>query len=1190
MGIKEREEEYDFEDLKTGLAPAAVKSTPAPDQSERAQFWASVGSDESDADADSEEGDVDVGLGFDPQLDLDHNGENGGSFESSGFLVDDEEEPVRGPKSSIRVVRTSILMGRDYYSRPGEGEKSGVCQSRCLTDEDYTEQLHRERDAASGQADARSVGATKYPMIEAEDGDGDSDGGQSGSKNPNYGDGDGDVIAEGDASAEDASYGEDESSGCGAALSRESSPTRVEEVGKSSAALAMTRFSVSEGNRMRLPEECERGESDDDDNHDDDDDEGDGDCDESCSDSVTVKAVRTPRDPGSRPIADSATLSDSRAATHSPDAARGGAEEDGWASGGDAQGGDSGRGIGHGAERQPVSETECRGCEGTDDEKKTTIVEEVEAEDFEDEVEIEVEVEGIVEEAEGAATWSAEDSSDLEGAEGVSEGVIEEQDDEEDEGSLEAILRGYTAADISSALDPCDTQYAALSASDGGYERDAFEAYQEIVSKSCQEEGEELSVGESEMDADSLNECDQSRRSRLVGRVGMGEQEIASSADCELSRSERRCSSWTALSPGAAQGDLDLDSDPHLEGSEGLCPTTPPRRSLPYPCPAPSGAKPLNKTMSDRSSGGHLSPRRPTSGPGAAYHTPGRVVLHVQTPHSTRGFCVALDSDSDSDGEEGSDSNPHCASSPPDDEEGEGEGDGDTISPLGRSPLPMPRDKDTAESGSSTPFSLPMSPMSASTINSAVTSFSLSPHAIRSLALARLNLGTESNLKLCPSTMAPQTGKNFRGSRACDLVRVRLEGTAFEASPPRETLPASIREHSAALEGVDRSTGARGKEVFGRCDDSRRAEVRALESDEVSEADTVHLDFDRDTPSPTPAKNVFQKGNQSRAVADDDDDDDEWVPKSACRRRLVKLSHGTEPYSDSEEEDEAGSVSTVSAIHSPAAALTHPVALEGQRDRSRVINLEDSDDDDDVVVMPMPRGGRGNSAAVRSIIIDSDSDEESYIDSGSAAVSSARTGAIGYGRMSDLEPEERGGGRGCDALKSIRHDDEAEEAEESDSGDDLFDCRDDSRDEEEGEELGEEDSDEEHEMNFGSEVIPLSKCRERAFLEFSAIDIVPLMDTARETGSDYADCTADKENKCLPVNLAFRGPVHRPPHSVTVKQKREYNQRVLEAQSSEGRQELEPALESYLAALEICDSDPALHGKMAFLSRELDFF
>jgi hypothetical protein len=1189
-GRIEREDEYDYEDLKTGLDPAAAaarKSTPAADQSERAQFWASVGSDDSDTEGE-EEGDVDAGLGFDHQLDLDSNGEHGGYFESPNFSIDEEEGPVRGPKTGIRVVRTSILMGRDYYSRPGEGEKSGVCQSRLLTDEEYAEQLHRERDTAYGQVDEQLIGATMYPTIGTVDGD--RNGTDTGSKNPypNPICEDFNMDAKGGATAEDMSDGEDMASGYCAAPSRDSSPARPEQVNTSSAAIPRDRFRPAQGNHMRFPEECDREGSQGDDSH------GDESC--SDSDSVTVKAIRTPKDPGSRPTLASATLSHYEDAAPRLETARGGSEEEGRVTRGDALGG----GRGHGAVGESVSETECRGCEGRESEEKEIFAAEVEVEDFEVEVQVEVVIEG-----EGSADiWSAEDSSDSEGAEGVSEAALEGQE----EGSPEAVLCCRTARDVSGGCGPCDSEYAAFSANDEGREPDAFDAYQESVSEVCQltdeVEEEEPSGAMYEKELSLKDNCDQSRWLGMVGSAGMDEQEIASIAATEMSRSDRRCSSWTALSPGAARRNVDLDSDPNLEAHEGAVGTrTPTRRSSvsAHPCPASMTAKPLKRAASgsSTSSRGHRSPRKPVSGVGAAYHTPGRVVLHVATPHSSRGFCVALDSESDSDGEEGSNSNPHCDSSPPGDDEvddegeGEEEGDRDTISPLGRSPLPMPRDKGSAESEWSSPFSLPMSPMSASTINSAVTSFSLSPHAIRSLALTRLNLGTESNLKLCPSTMAPQTGKNFRGSRACDLVRVRLAGTAFEASPPREreSLQAGIREPSAASEDIHCSAGTTGSKVVDRYDSGRGKEENALETDEMSEADTVHLDYGRDTPSPTLAKGAFQKGNHSGSG--EDEDEDEWVPKSACRQRLVRLSYESEPSRDSScdggSDYKAGLLSIVSAMRSPAAALALPGAQHGQRDRSLVINLEDSDDDDgdDVVVVSVPRGGRGNGATARarSVIFDSDSDEEFYGDSGSADVSSARTGTRGYDRMSDLEH----GGRGCEVLKGRHSDNEEGEGEESVDGDDELDCGDDSVEEEE---LGDEDSDsgEEHEMNFSQDALPSSKCKERAFLEYSAIDVVPLMDTAKETGSAYADLSADKENRSLPVNLTFRGPVHRPAHSVTAKQKRLYNQRVLEAQSSEGQRDLEPALESYLAALEICDADAALHGKMAFLSRELDYF
>ena len=132
-----------------------------------------------------------------------------------------------------------------------------------------------------------------------------------------------------------------------------------------------------------------------------------------------------------------------------------------------------------------------------------------------------------------------------------------------------------------------------------------------------------------------------------------------------------------------------------------------------------------------------------------------------------------------------------------------------------------------------------------------------------------------------------------------------------------------------------------------------------------------------------------------------------------------------------------------------------------------------------------------------------------------------------------------------------------------------------------------EDEDGEHELEFEAVDNNVSKCKEVSFDNFQAIHIVQLLGN----NDDHIERSADKENmKASSSKINFQGKITRSKYDVTKKEKEKYNKSISRAQKMESHGELEEALEYYLEALEICDADASLHGKMAYLSQKLNFF
>ena len=626
---------------------------------------------------------------------------------------------------------------------------------------------------------------------------------------------------------------------------------------------------------------------------------------------------------------------------------------------------------------------------------------------------------------------------------------------------------------------------------------------------------------------------------------------------------------------------------------------------------------------------------------GAAYCTPGRTIIHVNTPYSARGFCVDLDSESESERTATATGTPASAQNNAENHE---EMDrikelsfSNNISPLQTSPSRLSRSRrgivspmNQKSSEVSPAFSIAMSPLSVSTISSALTSHSLSPHAVRALALTRLNLNTESALKVCPPTMAAQTGRTSKGVKACDFLKVRLAGTAFEDSP--EGKPLIATSTPGRLQGGQGKNESRNrdrdineihlseliKKNGCRKDYSVQKKMDDFDDDddrEMSEAGTLDLDADDDAISCNEENlhnddndnndddkkggeyNVVKsnrslpenKFNGSRGkvvdidismdVDEDGDGDECWVPESTRKQRL--------------------NISDVSNTGCGRDSNTRPIVEGGRLQQSnlstalkringcfkrRTSDLEDSDDEV-VIISPSPVKSLhltvlGNvNVSVKNKKKDSVKCDNDVIDSEESSGSEA-------------EEEEEG------VEESDRGNEENEEEEED--GDDIH-----SQDTESTnhtaidldflkhqqrkrkDENKDEDEDEEHELQFEAVDNNISKCKIACFDNYRAINIVQLLGN----NDDHMEHSADKENmKASSSKINFQGKITRSKYDVTKKEKEKYNKSISRAQKMESHGELEEALEYYLEALEICDADASLHGKMAYLSQKLNFF
>ena len=175
----------------------------------------------------------------------------------------------------------------------------------------------------------------------------------------------------------------------------------------------------------------------------------------------------------------------------------------------------------------------------------------------------------------------------------------------------------------------------------------------------------------------------------------------------------------------------------------------------------------------------------------------------------------------------------------------------------------------------------------------------------------------------------------------------------------------------------------------------------------------------------------------------------------------------------------------------------------------------------------------------------------------------------------DEEEEEESGGDDCEG--------ESEEDEEEDNKDvEIIELDQSESESQEVESQSEIES--EIEIDFGPSMSP-SKCKNKSFAKFRHIDSVSLIPI---DGAEHSvEYFSDKENKNK-IKINFQGPIEKPLSKISEKEKRIYNKKILEAQRAEERGDYERSFRTYLEALEVCDEDAYLHGKLAYISQELD--
>ena len=579
----------------------------------------------------------------------------------------------------------------------------------------------------------------------------------------------------------------------------------------------------------------------------------------------------------------------------------------------------------------------------------------------------------------------------------------------------------------------------------------------------------------------------------------------------------------------------------------------------------------------------------------AAYSTPGRVrapLIHVDTVHSTRGFCVDLDSESGSDidvdgvldkAEDGEEDESTLKGSVDKDLEGAADidcmdfdidVDATVVPDSERTPprLSYPRSVSKSQTGLhantqrrsmlstsscvSTPsatLSVLMSPMSASTVNSSYTSSSLSSHAVRSLALSRLNLVTESNMK------ALTTQNTNRIPTEVDLAGVRtfaskivphspdtkwFEGSAF--SPPPSSLAfesysncKNLSFESADKYGDKERNKRHNNSAFNdrSITEENRENKEEEDEDELSEEGTLEIDKSEKEKVPNIAHNRETKIVANKAEDDDYDDDVKWTP---CSRKKNMNTVILDDISDSESDsDYKADLDSGSGSYSKGSCtrknhLSQQGGKENGRGRSGVQERE--------------WGKRG-------------------------APSPYMVGGVMHLELHDSDDDVEGekGGSG----------------EEEDEEDESIITSDEGEEEEENKE-----ENEEFEMNFDDINIksPSSRCKNVSFSQFRSVDIIcPLPLDCNEVENDNPNlCGKEGEGKKRDFRRPI--PIDRPISSVTDKKKKIYNNKISDAKENEKLGNYENSFKLYVEALEICDEDTALHGKLAYISQELEYF
>ena len=551
-----------------------------------------------------------------------------------------------------------------------------------------------------------------------------------------------------------------------------------------------------------------------------------------------------------------------------------------------------------------------------------------------------------------------------------------------------------------------------------------------------------------------------------------------------------------------------------------------------------------------------------------AYSTPGRLrapLIHVDTVHSTRGFCVDLDSDSDSDNDRNEDAVSDASrEGDSDGEEKEHDDEGTLVG------FPIQYQKGTAEnyctefitddheavvevSPQRTPMSQPcvhtntqrrsllstssfvstpsgtisdmMSPMSTSTVSSTFSSRSMSSHAVRSLALSRLNLVTVSNVKasschnsnrISPVISSPVARICYDKIDSGSCNQRWFEGSAFTpppiSTPMRSTSKCEITNHEPSDTEPMKSqkNNINSKTVFDDINDEEGKEddEEEEEEEEMSEAGTLEAET---------FENEIISNREEVDENDDEDEDMKWIPKSSKKNtRTIVLDDSDSDSDYKADPDENSAIGINGREFFPGENRSLQGGKEKMNERQgKVLTFKTPTDD----VMDLG-------------LLDSDEDEEL-----------------------------------C-------------EEDEEDIDDSFYSLEDNQNQE-----------NEEFEMNFDKKNVETSspsKCKNKTFFKFRSIDIVCAL--SLDCGGNENSNPNLLPTKNTDVVTSFKGPVDHPISSVSDKMKRIYNKKISDAKIIEGLGNYEDSFKLYLEALEICDEDPTLHGKLAYISQELKYF
>jgi hypothetical protein len=306
------------------------------------------------------------------------------------------------------------------------------------------------------------------------------------------------------------------------------------------------------------------------------------------------------------------------------------------------------------------------------------------------------------------------------------------------------------------------------------------------------------------------------------------------------------------------------------------------------------------------------------------------------------------------------------------------------------------------------------------------------------------------------------------------------------------------------------------------------------------------------------------------------DDEECWVPQSS-RKPILRFSD--ESNSGRGRDPNTSPVVEGGRLH--RSNLSTALKRINGCFKNRIVDLEDSDDEvvilsesrDKKVLKSVESGPNKRNVDVEDDLIDSEDGSSSEAEEVKGEVESDRGDGEDEDEGEDIHSQD------TEYMNGSEDDDDEEDEQEEEI----------EKSQQQKQQLMEkedEEEDEEHELNFDAVDDDISKCKDRSFEKFQAIHIVQPLGN---NDDDHAECSADKENMNIP-KINFQGKITRSKYDVTDKERAKYNKSISRAQKMECHGEIEEALEYYLEALEICDADAVLHGKMAYLSQKLNFF